>query len=85
MIDELIELVSTAPNRESLIQRTRALDRALIWGHYVIPQWHFAADRIVYWDRYGIPETIPRQGVQLDTWWIDPEKDAAIREYRGRR
>ncbi len=85
VIDELIELISTAPNRESLIQRTRALDRALIWGQYVIPQWHFAADRIVYWDRYGIPETIPRQGVQLDTWWIDPEKDAAVRAYRGRR
>ena len=28
VIDELIELVVTAPNRESLVQRTRALDRA---------------------------------------------------------
>lgn len=85
IIDELIELVITAPNRDSLIQRTRALDRALIWGFYVIPQWHNTTDRVVYWNRYGIPEVVPRGGVQLDTWWIDPDKDADIRAYRGRR
>lgn len=85
VIDELIELVSSAPSRASLVQRTRALDRALVWGHYVIPQWHSTVDRIVYWDRYGIPGTVPRSGVQLDTWWIDPTKDEAIRTYRGSR
>ena len=85
VIDELIELVVSAPDRDSLIQRTRALDRALVWGHYVIPHWHITVDRLAYWDRYGIPEVIPRQGVQTDTWWIDPDKDAAVRAYRGNR
>ena len=36
-VDELIELVIAAPDRESLIARTRALDRVLLWGHYVDP------------------------------------------------
>lgn len=85
VIDELIELVISAPNRESLIQRTRALDRALVWGKYVIPHWHIESDRIVYWDRYAMPETVPRSGVQLDTWWLDPEKAEDIRAYRGSR
>lgn len=85
VIDELIELVVTAPDRDSLVQRTRALDRALVWGHYLIPHWHITTDRLAYWDRYGIPEVIPRQGVQTDTWWIEPEKDAAVRAYRGGR
>ena len=85
VIDELIELVVTAPNRESLVQRTRALDRALVWGNYLIPHWHITTDRLVYWDRYGIPEIVPRGGAQLDTWWIEPKKDAAIRAYRGNR
>lgn len=84
VIDELIELVVTAPDRESLIQRTRALDRALLWGFYIVPHWHITTDRIAYWDRYGIPGTIPRRGVQGDTWWVDPVKDAAIRASRGR-
>ncbi len=81
VIDELVELVITAPDRDSLVQRTRALDRALLWGFYVVPQWHIPHDRIAFWDRYGQPEVIPTQGVQLDTWWIDPAKDTAL----GRR
>ena len=40
VIDELIDLVIMAPDRQSLVTRTRALDRVLLWGHYVIPSWH---------------------------------------------
>src|SRR4029453_5754130 len=39
IIDELIDLVIMAPDRQSLITRTRALDRVLLSGHYVIPSW----------------------------------------------
>ena len=31
-----------APDRASLVAATRALDRVLLWGHYVIPHWHIA-------------------------------------------
>lgn len=81
VIDELVELVITAPDRNSLVQRTRALDRALLWGFYLVPHWHIPHDRIAFWDRYGQPEIIPTQGAQTDAWWIDPAKDAAL----GRR
>ena len=40
VVDELIELVISAPSRKSLVARTRALDRVLLWGYYVIPNWH---------------------------------------------
>ena len=78
VIDELVELVITAPDRDSLVQRTRALDRALLWGFYLVPHWHIPHDRIAFWDRYGRPDDIPTQGVQLDTWWIDSEKEDAL-------
>lgn len=78
VIDELVELVITAPDRDSLVQRTRALDRALLWGFYIVPHWHIPHDRIAFWDRYGRPEVVPAQGVVLDAWWIDPEKEAAL-------
>lgn len=79
VIDELIELVITAPTRESLVQRSRALDRALLWGYYVIPQFHIGVDRIAYWDKFGIPEYVPLNGeaVNIDAWWFDPAKMAA--------
>jgi microcin C transport system substrate-binding protein len=81
VIDELIELVIAAPTRESLIARTRALDRVLLWGHYVIPHWHIQADRVVYWNKFGHPETPPKYGLaMINTWWIDEAKEAVLPE-----
>ena len=82
VIDELIELVIAAPDRESLIQRTRALDRVLLWGHYVIPQLIAPFDRILYWDKFGRPERVPLNGPSVFRWWIDEEKAASLQERR---
>ena len=35
-IDKLVDLIISAPDRQSLITRTRALDGVLLWNHYVI-------------------------------------------------
>lgn len=69
-IDALIEQVITAPNREQLVLRTRALDRALQWNHYVIPQFHSRSDRIAYRDIFGFPAVRPKYELGFDTWWI---------------
>lgn len=73
-VDSLIAQLIAAPDRESLITRTRALDRVLLWNHYVIPHWHIGYDRIAYWDKFGRPDKTPTQGVQFMAWWIDPAK-----------
>ena len=78
VIDELIELVIAAPSRESLIQRTRALDRRLLWGHYVVPHFHVAHQRLAYWDKFGLPDVVPMRGTSFWTWWADPVKDATL-------
>ena len=78
-VDELVELLIAAPDRKSLVMHCRALDRVLQWGHYVIPQFHIGADRLVFWNKFGRPETIPSAGVQIDTWWLDIEKAAGER------
>lgn len=80
VIDDLIECVISAPDRDSLIVRTRALDRVLLWGNYVIPQWHVQTDRMLYWDKFGQPEIVPKDGVQVDTWWYDEDKAARLDE-----
>lgn len=79
-IDRLVDLVIAAPDRASLVTRVRALDRALQWNYLVIPQWHLPYDRIAFWDKFGYPAVTPMQGVQLETWWVDPAKDAALRQ-----
>ena len=80
VIDLLIEKVISAKNREELIQSTRALDRVLLWGHYVIPQWHISSYRTLYWDIFDKPEIRPKYSLGTNTWWIDPEKEKNIRQ-----
>ncbi len=84
-VDRLIELVISAPDRDSLIHRTRALDRVLLWGHYLIPHWHIRSFRVAYWDKFGRPPTNPKYDLGFDTWWIDETKAAALAERRKAR
>ncbi len=68
-VDALIESLIAAPDRESLVLRTKALDRVLLWNHLVVPNWHSPVDRIVFWDKFGYPTPPPRRGTSTDWWW----------------
>ena len=85
VVDELIELVIAAPDRETLIARTRALDRVLLWGHYVIPNWHIRVFRVAHWDKFGRPPVSPKYTLCVECWWVDQAKAAALDARRGRK
>ena len=76
VIDKLVESVIAAPDRESLIHRTRALDRVLLWNHYVVPHWHIRNFRVAYWNIFSQPSIQPIYDLGFDNWWIDPGKNA---------
>ena len=78
VVDALIDKIIQAPTREDLVAATRALDRVLLWGHYVIPHWHIQVERVAYWNKFSHPEITPRFGLDLFAWWIDPAKVAAL-------
>jgi microcin C transport system substrate-binding protein len=82
-IDELIELLIAAPNRESLVARTRALDRVLLSHHFVVPNWHSRVDRILYWDKFSQPEMIPKSGTSWTFWWWDEAKAKLLEQRRA--
>ncbi len=82
IIDELIELIISAPDRESLVTRTRALDRVLLWNHFVIPNWHIQVDRIASWDKFSRPEVTAKNGTSANFWWFDEAKAARLEERR---
>ena len=83
-VDKLIELVISAPDRNSLIMRTRALDRVLLWHHYVVPQYYSTEFWIAYWNKFGRPEKLAKyQPRGITTWWLDPEKEKALRSLTG--
>jgi microcin C transport system substrate-binding protein len=78
VVDELVDLLIAAPTREELVQRCRALDRVLLWHHYVVPQYFLAAFRLAWWDKFGLPPRNPRYGLAIDAWWWDPQRAAAV-------
>ena len=78
-VDDLVEQLIAAPDRKSLVLRTRALDRLLLSQHFVIPNWHIPYDRIVFWDKFGYPKKPTIGGADVMTWWFDPAKAARLR------
>lgn len=78
VVDKLIDEIIAATDRESLVAVSRALDRVLLWNHYVVPQWHIPYFRVAYWDRFGRTDFAPEYGLPIMAWWIDPDKDAAV-------
>jgi microcin C transport system substrate-binding protein len=86
VVDELVEKLIRADSRTQLDNAAQALDRVLRWGFYVIPQFHLAATRIALWDKYGYPQPHPEYNIDLDAWWVDPQRAPEInqRQHGGR-
>jgi microcin C transport system substrate-binding protein len=74
-VDALIRRIVFADNRDDLVAATKALDRVLLWNHYVVPQWNFSKLRTARWDRFGHPDHMPKYGLSgfPALWWSDTE------------
>jgi microcin C transport system substrate-binding protein len=80
-VDALIERVIFAKNRAELVAATKALDRVLLWNHYVVPQWTYGKQRSARWDRFGRPDKLPEYAASAfpTIWWFDAERAAKTR------
>ncbi|HBK05933.1 MAG TPA: hypothetical protein DDZ81_08705 [Acetobacteraceae bacterium] len=76
VIDDLVQQILSAPDRAHLVVATRALDRVLLAGWYVVPHWYLQSVRVAYWDRFGRPDKPVRTGLAFDSWWLDPVRAA---------
>jgi microcin C transport system substrate-binding protein len=75
VVDELIEEILIAKDKETLIATTKALDRVLTHGNYVIPHWNITKFRVVHWNKFGKPKNSPKYSLGVGTWWsLDAEK-----------
>jgi len=83
VIDELIEELINAPDRDSLVAHTRALDRVLQYGYYVVPNFHLGAFWVAYWDKFRRPTTAPKYSVGMETWWVDPAAEQSVEAKKG--
>lgn len=82
-VDALVGDLVAARDRPHLITATRALDRVLLAGDYVVPQWHSESLNIAVWDRFGIPSQKMRSGTDPNSWWLDPARAAIVDQARS--
>ncbi|MEM7636373.1 MAG: extracellular solute-binding protein [Pseudomonadota bacterium] len=79
-VDQLIDKVIFAKDRDGLVAATKALDRALLWNHYVVPMWHIPYQRVAYWNRFGKPDVQPDHSLGFPSiWWFDEAKAAKVK------
>ena len=87
IIDALIEKLDFTRDRAEKVAAVRALDRVLVWGFYSIPL-HYSPDiPIAYWNRFGKPKITTKwirfpATIIPHSWWIDEQKNAALKEAR---
>ncbi len=80
-VDQLIERIIYARDREDLLAATHALDRVLLAEDYVIPGWTLPATRVARWNRFAHPEKLPDYSDGFPSiWWFD----TALAEKIGR-
>ncbi|MEW2912805.1 extracellular solute-binding protein [Leisingera sp. JC11] len=79
-VDALIDNIVKAKTQEELRANARALDRVLRAKRFVVPTWYLDVNWIAYWDMYRQPENLPPYDTGLlDLWWIDAEREAALK------
>ena len=82
-IDTLVDTVIAAKTRDELVTATRALDRALWFHHFIVPNWYMAAHRVSWWNKFGQPTEKPLQYSPIDFMvryeWLDPQLEASLK------
>lgn len=68
-VDAMIKAMLAAHDRENFVSATRALDRALLSGDYVIALFYLPRQWVAYWNHFAYPEKSPLFGYNIDLWW----------------
>ncbi|WP_282118312.1 extracellular solute-binding protein [Ruegeria atlantica] len=74
-VDGMIDAMLASESHEDFVAATRALDRVLTAGRYVIPIWNFDVGRIAHAKELKQPENLPIYGdgpeYMPQVWWYE--------------
>ena len=73
MVDNLLNRLLAAKTRDDQVAATKALDRVLLWQHYMIPNWYLNSHRLAYRNRFAFVTT-PPYTLGLRAWWLKPSE-----------
>lgn len=78
VVDHLVETAEAAETLDQVIAACRALDRVLLWDHYLIPLYAIDQRRTLHWDKFGRPPEPLYRPAYPDGWWYDESKAARL-------
>lgn len=75
-VEKLLQHFATYHDRHEMVAASRALDRVLRAGYYVVPNWYGPAYPMAWWNRLAKPAVVPDYYDPIDwvilTWWAKP-------------
>lgn len=75
-VEAMIATLLSTEDRETFVAATRALDRALMAGRYVVPLWYSPVSRLAVDARLRHPDRLPLYGDWTgflpEVWWMEP-------------
>jgi ABC-type oligopeptide transport system substrate-binding subunit len=72
-IDGLAGGIAQASERRTLVARARALDRAIMWGYYMIPMHYLGMDLVAHAAEIRQPDIVPVYGIVKEAWWFQSQ------------
>ncbi|HTR06533.1 MAG TPA: extracellular solute-binding protein [Paraburkholderia sp.] len=76
-VDAILKALTQAQTLPQLLDATHALDRVLMHGYYVVPQWYSSTHRVAYKHTLAYPAKLPLYyGANdwiISTWWFKPQ------------
>ncbi len=70
-VDAAITALTTAATPDDFTAAARALDRALMTGHYFVPLFHTNKQWVAHWNRLEHPYRHSLYGMRLESWWLN--------------
>jgi microcin C transport system substrate-binding protein len=80
VIDELAKSLQDVETYDDMAAHITAIDRILRYDYFMIPVWTLTDSWVAYYDMYEYPDVLPPYALgHLDFWWINPDKEAALK------
>lgn len=86
-VDAVLSALVRAQSKEDLAGAAGALDRVLMHGYYIIPQWFSTTHRVAYKRELRFPQTLPlyysAEDWIVSTWWFAPPTQTPTQTQAG--
>ncbi|MFW6081103.1 MAG: extracellular solute-binding protein, partial [Desulfosalsimonas sp.] len=83
-VDRLIEKQKTEFSLEKRNEICRRIDEIVFESHPYVLLWNIDYTRLLYWNRFGAPETVlSKYGNEMSAlwyWWYDPDAEALLND-----